>query len=396
MTNDGISPQFVLAAACCRWPPSDERAAAIRAAAKAVNDWDDFLRVVKQHRVAVAVRQSLRAAGVAVPPAAAEELDALVQDNAHRGLKLAAETVRLQNCLVEADIPTIILKGVSLEQRLYGSIAAKQTRDIDVFVPPECAEKALSLLEREGYTLSSPAKRLSAMQRRALIRYAREVELINLSRSGRIELQWRVVDNPILLSGIDAHAATQTVTLSEGATVRTLAPDDLFAYLCVHGARHSWSRLKWLGDLNALLISSNANIEHLYRHAQRIGAGLCAAQRLLLCQGLLGLKLPTILTEELTTDNRCLRLVAIALEALAAPQTASDCDPGIRGIARELRYQFLLGRGFRFYLTQCRLALVGVADIVRVPLPRPLHFLYPLLRLPLWLWRRTKFALAPL
>jgi hypothetical protein len=38
----------------------------------------------------------------------------------------------------------------------------------------------------------------------------------------------------------------------------------------------------------------------------------------------------------------------------------------------------------------------GVADIVRVPLPRPLHFIYPLLRLPLWLWRRAKLAFAPL
>ena len=77
------------------------------------------------------------------------------------------------------------------------------------------------------------------MQRRALIRYGREVELIDMRRKMRVEPQWRVADNPLLLKGIDAHAKTQRVMLSERTAVRTLAPDDLFAFLCVHGARHS-------------------------------------------------------------------------------------------------------------------------------------------------------------
>jgi hypothetical protein len=32
--------------------------------------------------------------------------------------------------------------------------------------------------------------------------------------------------------------------------------------------------------------------------------------------------------------------------------------------------------------------VVGQGDIALVPLPPKLQFLYPLLRLPLWLWRR--------
>jgi hypothetical protein len=259
-------------------------------------------------------------------------------------------------------------------------------------VPPGCAELALRVLEGNGYALALPAKTLNAVQRRALIRYGREIELVDARNNLKVELQWRVVDNPLLLKGIDAHAATQHVILAEGVMLRTLAPDDLFAYLCVHGARHSWSRLKWLADLNALLVSTHADIEHVYSYAQRIGAGACAGQALLLCERLLGLTLPAALAEELATDKRHQKLVAIAMQAMRAPNTA---DPGIRGVICEVRNQFLLGRGFRFYLTQCRLALVGVADIVRLPLPRPLHFIYPLVRLPLWLWRRGKLPLAP-
>jgi Uncharacterised nucleotidyltransferase len=203
-----------------------------------------------------------------------------------------------------------------------------------------------------------------------------------------LELQWRVADNLLLLKGVNARAGTQDVALSKGFSVRTLAPDDLFAYLCVHGAHHFWSRLKWLADVNALLASTHADIEHLYRHAQKIGAGLCAGQALLLCHRLLGLNLPASLFRELQTDKKCEKLTAIAVAEMTAENSATEEGPKIAGVIQAVGRQFLLGQGVAFYLAQCRLALAGVADVVRLPLPRPLYFIYPLVRLPLWLWRR--------
>jgi hypothetical protein len=51
--------------------------------------------------------------------------------------------------------------------------------------------------------------------------------------------------------------------------------------------------------------------------------------------------------------------------------------------------QFLLGQGWAFFAAQCRTASVGIIDVVSLPLPPYLRFLYPLLRLPLWLGRRA-------
>lgn len=384
-----------MAAVSCRWPASDQGAAAICAAAKHVKDWDLFLRVIKRHHVVVLARQSLRATEIKLPPAINEQLDALVQQHVRHGLKLAAETARLQNLLAAAGIPAIVLKGAALEQLAYASIAIKQTRDIDLLVPVECAQLALQIIERVGYALFLPAKNLNQRQRSALVRFGREVELVEPRTKIRVELQWRAADNPVLLSGIDAHAATQTVMLSESAGVRTLAPDNLFAYLCVHGAHHSWSRLKWLADLNALIASTKPDLEHLYRHAKSVGAGLCAGQALLLCQQLFGLRLPDVIARELKAHKRCQRLVAVAIEAMTESNGFAERDQGTRAVMRGLRNQLMLGHGWAFYAAQWRLACAGVADIVRIPLPRPLHFVYPLLRLPLWLWRRARLALAP-
>ena len=78
---------------------------------------------------------------------------------------------------------------------------------------------------------------------------------------------------------------------------------------------------------------------------------------------------------------------------MARPSAVAD--RGMLGVMQEVFAQFRLGRGWGFAGEQCRLAAIGIDDVVRVPLPLPppLAFLYPLMRLPLWLWRRLRWAI---
>src|SRR5262249_38251743 len=186
-----------------RWPGWDQGGAGICAAAKHVKDWDLFLRVIKRHHVVVLARQSLRATEIKLPPAINEQLDALVQQHVRHGLKLAAETARLQNLLAAAGIPAIVLKGAALEQLAYPSIARNQTLDFDLLGPVECARLAPQDIEPVGFALFFPAKNLNQRQRSALVRFGREAEWVEPRTKIRVELQWRAADNPVLLSGID-------------------------------------------------------------------------------------------------------------------------------------------------------------------------------------------------
>jgi hypothetical protein len=135
---------------------------------------------------------------------------------------------------------------------------------------------------------------------------------------------------------------------------------------------------------------SETELVALYRHAQSSGAGLCAGQALLLCHRLLGLPLPIELARELGRSGRLKHLVVLALRAMTRPDPG--LDRGLLGVIHGVLAQFLLGRGFAFFAEQCRIVAINVGDVARVPLPPPLQFLYPLLRLPLWLWRRVSFA----
>src|SRR6185503_3195159 len=270
MSGQDLAPEFLLAAACCRWPPSAERRGAIAAAAARVADWNGFLAVVRRQRIAGLAHAALSEAGIAPPAEIARQLAARAQAIAQRNRALAAET--------------------ALVQLAYGTLALKHARDIDLLVAPEQAAAAMLLLERDDYALRLPAAQMSEAQRRLYVQYGHDVEMVSRERSASIELHWRLAYNMTLLRGIDARAPTQAVALPGGA-VRTLADEALFAYLCVHGALHGWARLKWLADLNAWL-SGRGELERRYREADAVGAGLCAGLALLLCRRLFDLELP--------------------------------------------------------------------------------------------------------
>jgi hypothetical protein len=388
------SPEFLLVAACCRWPPSQFRNAAVQAAAAPIADWNAVLLAAQRQRVAGLVHDALLAAGVQLPAAPAAEFVRRAQAIFRKNLLLAAETYRLQTLLDTAAIPSVTLKGVALARLAYGSLKVKHTHDIDLLIPPDRALAAMALLERDGYALSFPARHLSATQRRAVVRYSREVAFVHPDSRVFTELQWRVADNPELPKEIHAGSPTQSVVVADGLSVRTLACDDLFAYLCVHGAHHVWSRLKWLADLNAFITATDVDVMHLHRHARAKGAGLCSGQALLLCQRLFALPLPEGLASELQGTARVRKLYAIAAEAIA-DRTRRGGGGSAPSAWRDFWTQFLLGRGWAFFAAQCRTASVGIIDVISLPLPPYLHFLYPLLRLPLWLWRRAAAPAPP-
>ena len=47
-------------------------------------------------------------------------------------------------------------------------------------------------------------------------------------------------------------------------------------------------------------------------------------------------------------------------------------------------------KDWRFLVAQLRRDLANPGDWMRVPLPERLDFLYPLIRVPLWLWRHLR------
>jgi hypothetical protein len=140
------------------------------------------------------------------------------------------------------------------------------------------------------------------------------------------------------------------VDVGGGVRVPTLADDELFAYLAVHGASSAWFRLKWIADLAGFLHEwEAARIERTYRFSQELDAGRATGQALLIADRLFGtLKLNTALREALECDGPTRRLARLALRQL----TGEPAEPTARwgGTLAIHRTQFALLPGLSYKL----------------------------------------------
>jgi len=388
-----LPPEFLLVAACCRWPRSPARDAAVRAAAAAPIRWELFERVVAQHRVVALVQDGLRRAGVAVPPETAARIAAAAAAAGRTALAMARETVRLQHAFDAAQVPILFVKGTSLAMIAYGELGVKQSWDIDLLTTPEAGVAARHVLEDLGYHLRQPAG-LDDRRFARLPEFSKECVFFHKGLKTAVELHWRLVGNRFLLPEINRDQPTQDVALG-GAAVKTLQDEALFAYLCAHGTAHAWVRLKWLADVAALLSRRDAaETERLYRAALALGAGRTPGVALLLGHQLLGLAVAPGLLAELRGDRILQKLVETALHCMVYREGTVKFPTYSVPAARVQISHLAMVPGARYFWHELALKWSSPIDRAQLSLPRSLDFLYHVLRVPLWLRRVSGRALG--
>jgi hypothetical protein len=382
-----VSPEFRLAAACAIWPPSDRRTGIIRAAAAGPLDWPRFLRVARRHQVIGLVHDGLTRLQPDVPPEIVRETGAQAAILVRENLEMARESLRLQRLFDEADLPVLFVKGAALSVLAFGDLGMRASQDIDLLVADETLPAATAILLRAGYCRSDPPPDISDAQLRMMMPLRKDLAFVHQVTRLQLELHWRLFLNPHAMAEASIVASSRVVPLAETAGLRTLGEEDLFAYLCMHGALHWWNRLKWLADINALLAAApGGGVERLVCAAESRGAGRAVGQALLLCQRLLGTRLPDQAPLGTSAIDRWLEATALSAMTGVGEQDPHDTR---FGTTRGSLSTFLLNPSWRYRLAELGVHFTNQADILALPLPRYLRFLYPVLRLPLWLWRHA-------
>jgi hypothetical protein len=309
--------EFAFLVACCRWPRSpagDEEVRALAAGA----DWDAVLAAAGRHRVEGFVHDAVTRSAVAPPPTVAGRLAAQASGIARENLFYAAEALRLSLRFAGAGIAHLFVKGVTLNVLAFGTLALKRSCDIDLLVEPEDYAAACATLGEADYSCFHPP----GADLGAILRYAaaeKDSAWRHEPTGIKLELHQRLTVNPMLLPDVGARSPSLDVAIAPGVTLPTLARNELFAYLCVHGALTAWSRLKWLVDLAALVSGADEDgLERLCRRAAALAPGRATAQALLLAERLFGIRLPASLSEELRADRANRYLERAAIHAMTA------------------------------------------------------------------------------
>lgn len=382
-----LSPELGLLVACTTWPPSPDRTASITAAARdSALDWDRVVIAADRHRVAGFVHHGLSAAPTGVPSAVRETIRGRAAGDALLNLRLLGEALRLVALLTEAAIPVQVLKGPGLMIEAYGDLAVRQSRDLDLLVPVEHVRRAADICERAGYAPLPPTSHEPDPAMALWLAWKKDFVFLSPANGVLLELHFRPTYSPILSARLDLLAETREIVVAPGRTAPVPTRDALYAYLCVHGARHAWFRLKWLADIAALTAGmADAAIADLHAAAEARGAGRASGQALLLLEALYDRPLAPTLRRALLGDSRVARLYRFGLRAITDPREPST----VPGASLKLfLHGLLLDDSWAFRLHEARAWLLEWSMVDALRLPRPLWFLYLALIGPVRLTRK--------
>jgi hypothetical protein len=250
-----------------------------------------------------------------------------------------------------------------------------------------------TLLKAAGYRQARPTAEISAAQFALWRTYGKDMEWYHDAKRIDLELHWRLTELSSLLSAPPDFSALRAVQVTPTADVSTLPAQELFIYLCVHGAVHGWNRLKWLADVHALLANqADGIIEGYYAAAAAQGAERAVGQALLLCAEHFNFRLPkrlaaTICASRVTTALA--RIGTLCMMRGYAVQEVYDLRFGTTLISAS---HLLLARGVRARLGEVVRKGIDLDDVLRLPLPRSLSLLYWFMRVPSWILRRARMA----
>lgn len=353
-------------------------------------DWERFAELAVHHRVyPIIVRRLKNCLHANVPPPIMRRLEAQCRNNTIRMLHLSGETERIVHLFRERGIRALVLKGPPLSLDLYGDLSTRPSGDIDLLVQIADMEEAERLLHRFGYIKDDYIRTVLGDWKWRHHHYT----FFHPAAGTKVELHWRL--NPWPAREPPFHVLWErcrTMTIG-GRPIHLLGWEDTFLFLASHGARHGWSRLRWLADIDRLAKRA-LRWELAAAELQRRQLGHVGGQALQLAAGLLGTPIPAA-AQTIAEHPRARRLAAdalfyierkINLHSPPLPPEVSDYHRRHQLNLMPLRQRLL------FYLSFLH---PYYADCEAVPLPRMLHFLYYPLRPVIWMWRKVKPSAQP-
>jgi hypothetical protein len=168
-----------------------------------------------------------------------------------------------------------------------------------------------------------------------------------------------------------------------GTSFLNLKDDALLLLLCDHGAKHQWSRTKWLSDVAGLLAQERSfSWENILALADRFDLALALAQAGMLMRWLYEIPLPQAWLGLVANEKRSVPLAAQAVNAMLLSEKEQFALPArLKNAVYPVRIRKRL-RG-HVSLSSC---LLSTDEFKECPLPDRLFWLYFPLRPLLWFY----------
>ena len=342
-------------------------------------DWSLIAGLARFHGVDGLVAHSIVSRRLpAVPDQVLDRCRRRLRQLTFASMRRSGVVLQIAGALKREGIGVLLLKGAAISQRYYSAPQTRQSIDIDLLISFKDALPAIAALEALDYKRIHPKTPMQPDSLGIVRLLSKDVALVNRSGGLSVELHWRLFSNPHLCDpGVLGTVTDQASIMIGNRKVPVLRPPAQFVYLMCHGAWHSWSKLKWLADIDRML-------------ARMTDAERAEAQAIAECHGLSrlvehGLELNRIVfgveTDRMPEPQGTVQLRPHEMDYLADPMKSSRGSRSIRlrdvgGQFRDLRMQVGLKSGYRYKLMAVAQFFADIRDVRRLKLSQRWLWLY--------------------
>ena len=356
-------------------------------------DWSKVLVLAGQHGLTGFVYKGLAThAKELVPEAVLAKLKKMYFHNSTRNLYLGATLLKILNLFARHRIDAVGFKGPVQAEVLFQDIGIRTFSDLDILVRKDQVIRAKNLLTVQGF---STDVRIPASQEKAYLEKENFFQLADATGRINIDLHWEITGRynlvPMYYPG---DRDLQELRLL-GTRIKTLKPEDMLIYLCIHSTSHCWERLEMI--CSVAVLAGGGMIQdwtRVFIRAKALGCYRMVLLGLGLARHCFGIDLIPAVARAVVKDVCVEKLCAYILDRMTKGEAAfseslnwrfSPVHFQVRDSFRDRTAYF-----FRLFFRPT------VREWDHYPLPERFLFLYPFLRPFRLVVRGVRRSLLPL
>ena len=268
-------------------------------------------------------------------------------------------------------ISFISLKGPLLSYRIYKDPTVRISHDIDLLVDIKFIGPVVKILTDNGYTpfegVVWPTKKI---QQELLLDICHHVSFVNKKRNSCVEVHWALMQEVPVSYKKQMEIIEQNTTEIEfsGRKFTVLNKEFELLFLLIHGARHGWSRLKWLVDIKDYPVNDldGGKFEAL---VSQLNAGRVIGQSNLMLNEFFGIQLPYRGDDRLPGY-----FIRFAIQSIRS-NIKVEAELSNRELLNNFRYLLVVFPGGRYKFQIIRRAFFNPVDISKVDLSSKIMYL---------------------
>ncbi|MFI5102430.1 MAG: nucleotidyltransferase family protein [Terriglobales bacterium] len=338
-------------------------------------DWSEVLRLAEHHGVLPLAAHNLIEYARSLSPEIERSLRSAYETNLRRSLWFSAELARIMQHFERAQLRVVPYKGPVLAQSLYRDPGSRSFSDLDFLISPADFGRVKQVLAEIGYR---PSADLAPAVERFWLRTGYERSFDSAAGKNLVELQWALLPHfyAVDLRVEDLQARAGHIVVG-GCDMPCLSPEDSLLVLCVHAAKHLWTRLIWLSDIAETLRTQTIDYALVFSRARALGIARILGVSFGLVKNVLHAKLPQPAEEMITADPRVPILGSEFAERLARGMTYDFESTEYFRLMPKLRER----RGDRWRYLWRLVWTPGTGDIAAGRLPEMLFPFYRIVRI---------------